>query len=69
MRSDSGSERKRTAYEGRIRVRPIGRGIVLLDVPEETYLDDWLTNAVGVDFISGGEARVRIEVESSDDRV
>lgn len=55
-------------YRGRIRVRPLGRGIVLLDDPDGRYLEDLLDPHV----TSSGEEyylelrAVPIEVKSAD---
>jgi hypothetical protein len=50
-------------YEGRIYVRPVQRGVMLEDDPEEKYVDDVIEMLVGGDCRS---ARVRIRVEVLD---
>lgn len=52
---------ERFEYEGPVRIRPIGRGIVLEET--DTYLDDAIEAFVGAPVMSGWEGRLRIVVE------
>lgn len=55
-------------YEGRVYVRPVGRGIVLLDT--HTDLDDWMAGALSAEVWTGGGAyrQARITVERLPDQ-
>jgi hypothetical protein len=52
---------ERFEYEGPVRIRPIGRGIVLEKT--ETYLDDAIERFVGAPVASGWTGQLRIVVE------
>lgn len=53
-------------YEGRIYVRPIGRGVMLRDLEGEPQLDELIEDAVARRYgaVNGwsGRARIRIEI-------
>jgi hypothetical protein len=59
------------SYEGRVHVRPVGRGIVLEDEPGEPHIEDWITTLIAqhkpVTAAGGVDTRLRIAVEWIDD--
>jgi hypothetical protein len=66
------SQPQRLSYNGKIYVRPVGRGIVLKDEPGEPHLDEWietwLTEDGSSSFMSGFSTRIRIVVERIDEQ-
>jgi hypothetical protein len=65
------SQRQQLSYDGKIYVRPVGRGIVLEDEPGEPHLDDWieiwLAESGRGSLMSGFSTRIRIVVESAEE--
>jgi hypothetical protein len=65
------TKRPRLSYDGKIYVRPAGRGIVLEDEPGEPQLDDWieiwLSEGGRGSLMSGFSTRIRIVVESAEE--
>ncbi len=59
------------SYDGKVYVRPIGRGIVLEDEPGEPHLDEWierwLVQSRPGSFTRGFYTRIRVVVESTDE--
>jgi transcriptional regulator with XRE-family HTH domain len=53
-------------YEGPVYVRPLGRGIVLVNEPSEPLLDDWMEAWLAERDphrpVSGGEFRARLRI-------
>lgn len=53
-------------YEGRIYVRPVGRGVTLNDAQGEPHLDELIEDAVarryGAVYGWSGRARIRVEI-------
>jgi hypothetical protein len=47
-------------YVGWLEVRPVLRGILLLDHPQQPSLDEWLADELGADDISGDRVRVHL---------
>lgn len=55
-------EPKRLIYDGGVYIRPVRRGIVLEDDPQQRHVDDWVADFVGVEW-SDWTGRMRITVE------
>jgi hypothetical protein len=63
-------KQKPLTYEGRVYVRPVGRGIVLSDEPGEPQIEDWIGRWIAqhtpVSEAGGAERRLRLVVERVD---
>jgi hypothetical protein len=51
-------------YDGPASVRPLGRGVFLVDL--QMYLDEEVTKLVDADAWGGRDARLRIVIEASE---
>lgn len=55
---------RRFEYDGPADVRPLGRGVFLVD--RQVYLDDAVTELVDADAWGGRDVRLRIVIEASE---
>jgi hypothetical protein len=55
---------RRFEYDGPAAVRPLGRGVYLVD--RQVYLDEAVTELVDADAWGGRDARLRIVIEASE---